>query len=59
MQDMNLKKLCVAVWLLCLLAVFFEVDLYEILPDGGSVLLTGATMRARYRESLRTAIVKP
>jgi hypothetical protein len=35
------------------------VDLYEILPDGGSVLLTGATMRARYRESLRTAIVKP
>lgn len=32
-----------------------EVDLYEILPDGGSVLLTGATMRARYRESLRTA----
>jgi uncharacterized protein len=32
-----------------------EVDLYEILPDGGSVVLTGATMRARYRESLRTA----
>jgi putative CocE/NonD family hydrolase len=30
-----------------------EVDLYEILPDGGSVALTGATMRARYRESLR------
>ena len=30
-----------------------EVDLYEILPDGGSVVLTGATMRARYRESLR------
>jgi len=30
-----------------------EALLYEILPDGGSVLLTGATMRARYRESLR------
>jgi putative CocE/NonD family hydrolase len=30
-----------------------EVDLYEILPDGGSVALTGATMRARYRESPR------
>jgi uncharacterized protein len=30
-----------------------EADLYEILPDGGSVVLTGATMRARYRESLR------
>jgi putative CocE/NonD family hydrolase len=32
-----------------------EADLYEILPDGGSVALTGATMRARYRESLREA----
>jgi hypothetical protein len=32
-----------------------EADLCEILPDGGSVALTGATMRARYRESLRTA----
>jgi putative CocE/NonD family hydrolase len=32
-----------------------EVDLYEILPDGGSVELTSATMRARYRESLREA----
>jgi uncharacterized protein len=32
-----------------------EVDLYEILPDGGSVSLTSATMRARYRESLREA----
>jgi len=30
-----------------------ETDLYEILPDGGSVQLTGATMRARYRESPR------
>jgi predicted acyl esterase len=27
--------------------------LYEILPDGGSVELTSATMRARYRDSLR------
>jgi putative CocE/NonD family hydrolase len=32
-----------------------EADLYEILPDGGSVGLTGASMRARYRESLREA----
>jgi putative CocE/NonD family hydrolase len=32
-----------------------EGDLYEILPDGGSVALTSATMRARYRESLREA----
>ncbi|HTO75799.1 MAG TPA: CocE/NonD family hydrolase [Thermoanaerobaculia bacterium] len=32
-----------------------EAALYEILPDGGSVFLTGATMRARYRESLREA----
>lgn len=32
-----------------------EVDLYEILPDGESVALTSATMRARYRESLREA----
>jgi hypothetical protein len=30
-----------------------EADLYEILPDGGSVALTSASMRARYRESLR------
>ena len=29
-----------------------EALLYEILPDGSSVLLSGATMRARYRESL-------
>jgi uncharacterized protein len=28
-------------------------NLYEILPDGGSVQLTGAQMRARYRDSLR------
>ena len=32
-----------------------EADLFEILPDGGSVSLTSATMRARYRESLRDA----
>ncbi|HYL85885.1 MAG TPA: CocE/NonD family hydrolase [Candidatus Angelobacter sp.] len=32
-----------------------DVDLYEVLPDGGSVALTSATMRARYRESLREA----
>ncbi len=32
-----------------------EADLYEILPDGESVALTSATMRARYRESLREA----
>jgi putative CocE/NonD family hydrolase len=31
----------------------FEANLYEILPNGGSVLLTGNAMRARYRESLR------
>jgi putative CocE/NonD family hydrolase len=30
-----------------------DVDVYEILPGGGSVQLTSATMRARYRESLR------
>ncbi len=32
-----------------------EADLYEILPDGGSAELTGASIRARYRESLRDA----
>jgi putative CocE/NonD family hydrolase len=36
-----------------------EAALYEILPDGGSVLLTGATMRARYRESLRKEKLVP
>ena len=30
-----------------------EAAVYEILPGGESVSLTGATMRARYRESLR------
>lgn len=29
------------------------VELYEILSDGSSILLSSATMRARYRESLR------
>jgi putative CocE/NonD family hydrolase len=38
----------------------FAVNLYEILPDGGSVLLTGDVLRARYRESLRQErLVKP
>jgi uncharacterized protein len=32
-----------------------EADLFEILPNGSSVALTSATMRARYRESLRDA----
>jgi len=30
-------------------------DMYEILPDGTSIALTGAALRARYRESLRQA----
>jgi uncharacterized protein len=30
-------------------------NLYEILPDGGSVQLSGAILRARYRESRREA----
>jgi putative CocE/NonD family hydrolase len=33
----------------------FEVDLYEILRDGTSILLANDTKRARYRESLRAA----
>lgn len=32
-----------------------EADLFEILPSGESVALTSATMRARYRDSLREA----
>jgi putative CocE/NonD family hydrolase len=32
-----------------------EADLFEILPDGSSVSLTSASMRARYRQSLREA----
>ena len=40
--------------------VDFEATLYEILPDGGSVLLTQDMLRARYRESLRReTLVKP
>ncbi|HTZ32983.1 MAG TPA: CocE/NonD family hydrolase [Methylomirabilota bacterium] len=35
------------------------VTLYEILADGGSIQLTNATMRARYRESLRRDIPVP
>src|SRR5258708_33300140 len=36
-----------------------EVNLYEILPKGVSVALTGSTMRARYRESLREEKLVP
>lgn len=36
-----------------------DADVYEILPGGGSVYLTGATMRARYRESLRQEKLVP
>ncbi len=31
----------------------FEVNLYEIKPDGNSILLTSDLLRARYRESFR------
>jgi uncharacterized protein len=38
----------------------FSVALFEIKSDGGSVLLTGDSMRARYRESIRKeTLVKP
>jgi uncharacterized protein len=38
----------------------FQVALFEILPDGTSVLLSQDQMRARYRESLRQEkLVKP
>ncbi len=37
----------------------FEVNLYEITPQGGSILLTGDTMRARYRNSLRNEELVP
>jgi putative CocE/NonD family hydrolase len=33
----------------------FEADVYEILPDGTSILLANDVKRARYRESLREA----
>src|SRR6266480_4252783 len=36
-----------------------EADLFEILPGGSSVSLTSATMRARYRESVRDAKLVP
>ena len=36
-----------------------QVTLYEILPEGGSVQLTSAAMRARYRNSLREASPVP
>jgi putative CocE/NonD family hydrolase len=36
-----------------------SVDLYEILADGSSIALTSATMRARYRESLRQEKLVP
>jgi uncharacterized protein len=32
----------------------FSVNIYEIRPDGSSILLTNDVQRARYRESLRT-----
>jgi hypothetical protein len=38
----------------------FQVTIFEIMPDGTSVLLTQDLMRARYRESLRQEkLVKP
>ena len=36
-----------------------QADLYEILADGSSVQLTGAAMRARYRNSVRDASPVP
>jgi putative CocE/NonD family hydrolase len=37
-----------------------QATLYEILPDGGSILLTADYLRARYRESLETEkLVEP
>jgi uncharacterized protein len=50
------------------LTVWFKMDvpdtdlgasLYEILADGSSIQLTSATMRARYRESLRREVPVP
>ena len=38
----------------------FQATLYEVLPDGSSVLLTGDFLRARYRNSLeRAELVEP
>ena len=36
-----------------------KADLYEILPDGGSVALTSYMMRARYRESREKETLVP
>lgn len=36
-----------------------EAILYEVLPDGGSVMLSGAGMRARYRDSPRQERLVP
>jgi len=36
-----------------------DAKIYEILPDGTSILLAGCPMRARYRESLREAKAVP
>ncbi|MBX6332814.1 MAG: CocE/NonD family hydrolase, partial [Gemmatimonadaceae bacterium] len=33
----------------------FQIVVYEVLPDGTSIALTDAALRARYRESLREA----
>jgi len=37
----------------------FAAAIYEIAPDGQSLLLTSAQLRARYRESLRSAKLVP
>ncbi|HEV8578687.1 MAG TPA: CocE/NonD family hydrolase [Thermoanaerobaculia bacterium] len=37
----------------------FKADLYEILPDGGSVFLTSDLLRARYRDSLEKESLVP
>ena len=37
----------------------FRVTVYEVLPDGASIHLTTALMRARYRESPRRAALVP
>jgi uncharacterized protein len=37
----------------------FRADLYEILPEGGSVLLTSDVLRARYRDSLEKETLVP
>jgi putative CocE/NonD family hydrolase len=44
------------VWLsIDVLDTDFRATVYEVLPDGSSVMLTEDFLRARYRESLRTA----